>query len=247
MGITQIIPEYYEQVIPFSALPTSMVPGQIAWVPTCFIEHIPYVFEFERASPTDHYAINFSIRNMKDSDFKHKTKLPVKALNLNETEECLAYKAKKRPCILLAKNLTLEVPAALKGTSQKFQKGLLHDAALFLPLFGIDSPEHKGGIPAAMIDRIKVLMYEQFFYFKKGTLPKSQNFLIENSVGRFDRIFISTLSHPTISVLDGKLTQDTRDLVLASFARYLNIPLAQEQAETFSAILQLAQETLPIK
>lgn len=245
MGLTQIYDDYYEIVKPFNAGPTNMCVGQIAWVPAYFIEQIPYVLDFERETPTDHYAVKFKIRKMGNTDFLRRTKLPVQGMSLFETEECLAVKAKKRPCIMLAKNLTLSAPAMGPGITQKTKTHLLHDAALFLPLYGVDDASHVGGIPQAMVDRIKVLMYDQFFYFKKGYVKESKDFMVESSVGRFDRMFVSTLLHPAVSPTDGKLTNDILNVVVASLARYLKLPLEKEKAETFATIISLVQEAMP--
>jgi hypothetical protein len=184
---------------------------------------------------------------MASGDFGRKSKLPVQGMPLNDTEECLAVRAKKRPCVLLAKNLTLSVPSNM-GTTQKKTSHLLQDAALFLPLYGVEDANHVGGFPQPMVDRIKILMYEQFFFFKKGMVQGStRDFLIEDSVGRFDRIFVSTLHHPAVSPLDGKLTSDVMNVVSASLARYFKLPLEAQQAETFTALLSLIQESLPTK
>jgi hypothetical protein len=43
----------------------------------------------------EHYATKFSIRNITDGDFKKKTRLPIKALSLRETEELVIHRPNK--------------------------------------------------------------------------------------------------------------------------------------------------------
>ena len=75
--------------------------GQIAWVLTPFTDGIPQIMKVERDSPEDHFASKSQLRNMKESDFRKKQKLPIKLLNPGETEELVVVRSKLRPCIVL--------------------------------------------------------------------------------------------------------------------------------------------------
>src|SRR5206468_11905757 len=98
MGVTQLISPFYRQLDP-QTFRSQFESGQIAWVPTPFAADIPQIMEVERESPDDHFASKFQIRNMKESDFRKQQKLPIKLLNLGETEELVVARSKLRPCI----------------------------------------------------------------------------------------------------------------------------------------------------
>src|SRR5438128_6367899 len=78
MGVTQLISPFYRQLDP-KTFRSQFESGQIAWIPTSFAADIPQIMEVQRESPDDHFASKFQIRNMKETDFRSKTKAPDKA------------------------------------------------------------------------------------------------------------------------------------------------------------------------
>src|SRR5881296_3540205 len=79
MGLTQLISPFYRQLNP-TTFRSQFESGQIAWVPTPFAADIPQIMEVQRESPDDHFASKFQIRNMKETDYRKKQKLPIKLL-----------------------------------------------------------------------------------------------------------------------------------------------------------------------
>jgi hypothetical protein len=96
MGITQLIDTFYVH-LPKDTYAKTPVMGQICRVPILHLNQIPIVFDVERSDPSEHYATTFSLRNLREDDFRAKGRLPIKMLNLRETEVPLLYKSKKRP------------------------------------------------------------------------------------------------------------------------------------------------------
>ena len=89
-------------------------------------------------------------------------------------------------------------------------------------------------------------MYEQFFFFKQGTIPNTTtDFLIESSIGRLDRMFISSLHHPAVIPTDGMLSADAINLLMSCIGRFLKIPLSETQEANFQTILDLIKDSLP--
>jgi len=106
MGITQIIDPFY-QSLDLRALKNKSVVGQFCWIASHHIDKIPRILEVERADPKELYATTFKLRNMSDSDFRKKTRLPIKSLTLHETEELVIHRAKKRLAVTVAAENTI--------------------------------------------------------------------------------------------------------------------------------------------
>jgi hypothetical protein len=160
VGISQIIDPFYKLLDPLKAKRERVI-GQICWVPITHLDKIPRVLDVERADPTEHYATKFKIRNMTDQDFKKKSRLPIKALNLRETEELIVARAKLRLAIIVAtdKNTTFS------DFQREFSKNHLQEEnILIVPLYGVESVNHSGGYPQRMVARVKAMYYRQLFY-----------------------------------------------------------------------------------
>lgn len=245
MGITQIINPFYK-TIPFSNSPNKMQVGQIAYVPAQFVEIIPNLFEVERAVPTDHENVKYKIRPVTASDFRRKSKLPIKGLNLNETEELLASKAKLRPCILLARGNTLDADDAVKAAIGR-RKHLLRDDAIFVPLYGTVRPDHSTGFPQALVNRIRVLMYRQFYYCPPFTPKKTDcDAFIEESIARLDWMFPCSLHYPAVQPMDIALQDNALKLLLTMAGELLQIPLSEAQVENLSVIKEVVRDSLDL-
>lgn len=162
MGVTQLIEPFY-QLLPAEIFRRAPTPGQLCWVPVPFLEHAPFIFDVERASSEEHYATQFSARPMTDQDFRKKERLPIKALRLKDTEELLAVRAKRRPAIILSDYCTVRADLQ-KLLREKAKRHLQEKSLLVIPLYGIESESGLGGFPPIMVARIKVLLYDQFFF-----------------------------------------------------------------------------------
>jgi hypothetical protein len=126
--------------------------------------------DVERADPQEHYATKFSIRNMTDGDFKKKTRLPIKALSLRETEDLVIHRAKRRPVVIVSGENTIfdDVNTLLLQIGRKH---LQEESLIVAPLYSVESGDHEGGFPPVMVARIRALMYKQFFFCPKGNSP----------------------------------------------------------------------------
>ena len=201
MGVTQLISPFYRQLDP-KTFRSRFESGQIVWIPTSFAADIPQVMEVQRESPDDHFASKFQIRNMKETDFRKKQKLPIKLLSLGETEELVVARSKLRPCVVLKigqtsfADLTKALKQAGKGHLEK------EDFAV-IPLYSVEKEDGDAGFPAVMVARIKALMYPQFFF-----CPKHGVAVRNNSVGRLDRLFVARPVFPAFQPTDAALTPD---------------------------------------
>lgn len=230
MGITQVIDPFY-QSLDLRALKNRPVVGQFCWIAAPHIEKIPRIMEVERASPTEHYATKFKIRNMTDKDFRRKEKLPIWSLTLRETEELTIEKAKKRLAITVAAENTIfnDINETVAG-----REHLQEENILALPLYGIESAGHEGGFPPAMVARIKALMYRQFFY-----CPYKAP--VYEAVVRLDRIQPVIPHYPAWMPENIALSGEALGVLTGLLREYFGAP----QDEDMKALREIVQDALP--
>jgi hypothetical protein len=193
--------------------PGEFKPGQFCRVVTPHSDPVPRILDIERSTPQEHEEVRFELRNAcRAGDFKRRDRvLPIKYLNLKSHEELLAQRAKKRFGIILATEVDIfpEVTRLLK------QKGKKHyqDNVLFVtPCYNIETAERFSGFPPQMVERIKYLIYKQFYYFP-NKLPQ-----FTEGVARFDRIQIVSGRDPSaIEPIDVSLSHELLGLFLAMF------------------------------
>jgi hypothetical protein len=181
MSIEHLIDTFYKN-LPESIFRKEIVIGQLCWIPAPHLNKIPMILEVERADPREVYATKFRVRNLLETDFKQKAKLPIKSLNLRETEELIVSKAKKRPAIVICNSTTIydDITKLLKGLGRLH---LQEECLIAVPIYNIETDEHRGGFPPIMVSRIKALMYSQFFY-----CPPLLKAGLSGGVARLDRL-----------------------------------------------------------
>ena len=234
MGIVQLIDPFYVELSGDTFRRTSVV-GQFCWVPVTHLDPVPRILDVERADPQEHHATKFSIRNMTDGDFKKKTRLPLKALSLRETEELVIHRAKRRPAIIISGETTIfdDVKSLLQ---QMGRKHLQEENLIVAPLYSVESGDHEGGFPPVMVARIRALMYKQFFFCPRGNSP-----LIEDSIIRLDRLHAVVPNFPAYIPEPYSLSADALGVLMAMLRSLFG---AKEEPE-FEALKELVFESLP--
>lgn len=210
MGITQIFPQFYEDVPQNGAAQV----GEFCWVP-CPDPRF-HVLENTRETPE---ATKVCEVRLVDFDatvhFKAKDKLPT-LLTKNEKEEALMHRAKRRPCLVLCR-ACIDDLNTLKDTQQERLARALGDA-LFLvaPLFSCASPSKTTQFTPKVTARIRALYYPHLAYMRdfKGEEP--------GSILRLDRIFPTTLGVGMTRV-GKRLHPDVMQLVHAQLAEVLGM------------------------
>lgn len=186
--------------------------GHFVWCPVPHLEEVPRILEVERASSETHYATRFRIVQMDGTHFKEKQKLPIKSLSLQDTEELLISKAKKRPCVVVACQNTKFNDAA--GTTElKGRKHLQDDSMILAPIYGTASLDDEKGFPPKMVARIRVFLYNQFFYLPKSC-PKNGIGIQKEGVVRLDRLFSASLNRGVVT-MGIRLTTEPLSLLMA--------------------------------
>jgi len=234
LGIVQLIDPFYLK-LPDDTFRRASVVGQFCWIPVTHLDPIPRILDVERADPQEHYATKFSIRNMTDGDFKKKTRLPIKALSLRETEELVIHRAKRRPAIIISGESTIfdDVRALLQ---QMGRKHLQEENLIVAPLYSVESGDHEGGFPPLMVARIRALMYKQFFFCPRGNSP-----LTADSIMRLDRLQAVVPNYPAYVPEPCSLSADALGVLMAMLRSLFG---AKEEAE-FQTLKELVFESLP--
>ena len=212
--------------------------GHFVWCPVPHLEEVPRILQVHRATSEAHYATKFEVVQMSGEHFKEKQKLPIKALSLGDTEELLISKAKKRPCLIVACHNT-----AFKDTrGAKELKGRTHlqdDSMILAPIYGTATPDEHKGFPPIMAARIKVFLYNQFFYLPKRC-PKTNLGFEKEGVVRLDRLFPASPNRG-VAPIKMKLSEEPLVLLMAVLReRFGALP-----NEDLKTVRELLYETLP--
>jgi hypothetical protein len=234
LGIVQAIDPFYVK-LPGDTFRRASIVGQFCWVPVPHLDPIPRILDVERADPQEHYATRFSIRNMIDGDFKKKTRLPLKALSLRETEELVIHRAKRRPAIIISGETTIfdDVKTLLQQIGRKH---LQEESLIVAPLYSVESGDHEGGFPPVMVARTRALMYKQFFFCPRGNSP-----LTADSIMRLDRLQAVVPNYPTYVPEPYSLSADALGVLMSMLRSLFG---AKEEPE-FEALKELVFELLP--
>jgi|GEM_PF-5365060 len=223
MGISQIHDQFYEKVLSYkSSNIEKLLPGQIVWVPTPFLDKNMLVIEFERAKREDHNNIKFEFKRLNSSHFKKKSdRLPIPNITLNETEELMAFKAKKRPCIFLGK-AEFNLCGEEKKTLTRGKKHLLSKDYLFLPIYSTHQNDELKGFPTNFVLSIKHFLYTHLVYLPACTLKDLKtNLALKEGIIRLDRLFVTSPVVPNISPTDIKIHDDYMKIIKYHIKEYL--------------------------
>lgn len=131
---------------------------------------------------------------MTDEHFKRRPerdRLPILGLNLGEKEELLAYKAKRRPGIVVACNASKVLPADISVRSLPAHHTDLR--VVVAPLYGIATESDPKGFSPKLWQRIRHLLYRQFFPCPRWSEKRPSRMFpaatsLEEGVARFDRL-----------------------------------------------------------
>jgi len=231
MGILQIFENFYESV-PGRTPPEV---GHIYWVPTPDISEVPLIMDAQRASPTEHEISSFEIQQISNHHFKSRDRLPIKKLNLGETEELIVAKAKKRPSVVLASICTDDVDSLPEGAQKRLAKPLGKKCYLVAPTFSTTTMMDPGTFGPVLVARIRALKYHHLF-----CLPDPSKTSVPSSIVRLDRIFPTFLGRGC-EHFGLKLHEEPFSILQSQF----NILSGGNNSEPYELVKELVKEALP--
>jgi hypothetical protein len=154
--------------------------GRLIWG---FVPHVPQVpmvlIPIGRSDPTDHERMQYKLEPLKAVKYSKLPRLPVAALPLLEGEVLSAYKAKKRPLLVVSTGGP-EIPKEITGGSPKWQT---LPAMLVAPFYGAGFDGKRAGFNEEFVRRIRRCEYPQYLYDK---LPHGGR--TEESILRLDHL-----------------------------------------------------------
>lgn len=185
MGFTQLVRPYFAPLNDVSRLQM----GQFAWIPVPNLESRPHVLEAERIDERSHSAAKARWVPVGNNHFKRRRdkELPILSFHLNETEELLCYKAKKRPAIVIARFASIWGGLDKKDARPHHEE----DRVVFVPIYGIRSDDDPNGFGPVMHLRVRHLVYQQYFpidEWKERRAGVLNACSIGPGVARFDRL-----------------------------------------------------------
>ena len=183
--VSTLIP-YYEKTPTVIGAPAI---GQVAFTPVMYLEHRPKVADPVRSDPFTHTQADVTIRPMDDkSDFRPKRRLPIKALNLGETEELIVSRAKQRPCLILAATSAININSLPAGRQRNQALNAFPRSYCLAPIMSVGTAEKPTAFGPVMTARIKCMMYPEFIF-----APQSGMVLTIPGIVRLDGLFWSHL------------------------------------------------------
>lgn len=225
---------WYDVIDNFYKLKTScnIEEGDIVYCVCSYNEPDLRVLDSARNSTTEHKDI---IGNICGVDFsKHFTsekKLPIKLLNIKDTEEIILKKAKLRPCIVLKiikrKHIGIELNT--------------DDLFLLLPLYSLtNSTGFEYKFNEKIVAKLKSLYYPEYFYFPKKV--KGYSPFYKDSFLRFEEMFLTYSKHMHRTTKDSYcISKELLNILLEIYKLYFcGLPLSED----VDTIIMLARESL---
>lgn len=235
MGITQVFDKFYEP-------DTNSLPqlGSVYWVPTPEVPEVPKILEVRRASPEEHEITDFEFVEIADRHFKPNSRLPIKRLNLGDTQELLITKAKKRPCVVLGKGFISsdKIESIADGEQRRQAKHLHKPTHLVAPMYGCATYTDRTAFGPILTARVKALWYPHLCYMP----PLNPKDLASNpgSILRLDHIFPSHLSRGAERA-GIKVTDEVLEIIMDQ----LGVVCDQPESENLVLVKDIVKDCIP--
>lgn len=134
--------------------------GSLIFAFSPHIDQIPYTFKpIGRTVATEHGEAKVRVEPLKVDAPLQQTDLPVAAMTLNQNEVFAAYRAKKRPCLVLSAK-SIEVKKELIRGKPKHSTTPTFLAA---PFYGVVN-NNRAGYSKEFIERVRHCEYPQFHW-----------------------------------------------------------------------------------
>ena len=151
------------------------------------------------------------ITPLRIKDHRPKENLPVAALSLDEGELWTAYRAKKRPCLVLG----TEQPKVDDKLRRDMPRKLTSPTILVAPYYGADKDRKRAGYNPQLVERIRHAEYPQFLL---DQLPIGGP---KESILRFDHIQPIGLHYYAYEHSGDSLSDEAVELILDDWLKWL--------------------------
>lgn len=235
MGISQLFDKFYEP----DSSPTPEI-GSVYWVPTSEVTEVINILQVKRATPQEHQITDFEFVEINSDHFKSTDRLPVKRLNLGDSQELVVTKAKKRPCVVLGKATIppSQIESISDGAQRRQAKHLKRSLYLVAPFYSCAKYSENSTFGPILTARVKALMYPHLCYMA----PLNPNETASNpgSIIRLDQVFPTSLGRGTEKA-DLKVVEDLMEIILGQFQVVSDLP----EVEALTVARELVKDCLP--
>jgi len=156
-----------------------IVRGSLVWAFLPHVDQVPHtIIPKGRIDPKCHDKAYVQIRPLDIRQPQARHDLPVSATTLYDREMWCAYRAKKRPCLVLGE-ISKKVEAVDRAGMSKRKTA---QTVMVAPFYGVDQSGKREGYPPAFVGHIRHIKYPQFFW---DMLPSGNTV---ESIMRFDQL-----------------------------------------------------------
>ena len=232
MGFLQLFDEFYTDSEPTGAPAV----GDIYWAPVPEVNEVPRILDVLRADPEEHSATSFEIVDIKREHFSQRDRLPIKRLNLGETEELIIAKGKKRPVLVLSRNVVPDITSLPRGSQRRMAQSVGRESYLVAPFYSVSLPPHRTTMfGPVLVARIRALRYVHL-----ACLPARGKPGVPDSIVRLDRVFPCYLSRGCEKSGD-RLADEPLEIIQAQLA----LLTGGTNTEPYNLAKELVADTLP--
>ena len=129
----------------------------------CFVPHVdqvPYQFRpMGRSEATEHGAATVMVEPLRVGAPLTPLNLPVAAMPLHKNEVWAAYRAKRRPCLIISS----DCPEVERKLTRGKSKSATAPTMLVVPYYGVAHGTNRAGYHSEFISRMIKCAYPQFF------------------------------------------------------------------------------------
>ena len=173
-----------------------------AFVP--HVDQVPYTFDpVGRHQPHEHTTAEVRIAPLRITKARRTTNLPVAAMPLHSGEVWTTYRAKKRPCLVIACDNPIVERTLVRGMPKRSSA----PTVLAAPYYGADKGGKRSGYNPVFVERIRHCEYPQFVW---DSLPISGP---DESILRLDHIQPIGTNHNSYELSGFELSADAIEVV----------------------------------
>lgn len=169
------------------------------------VDQVPYSFEpVGRADATRHDKATVRVSSLKVDQPLKRTDLPVAAMPLFAGEVWAAYRAKKRPCLVISCDNPLVDDSLTRGTPRSSTAPTM----LAAPYYGVDKDGSRAGYKPHFVERVRHCEYPQFVW---DCLPISGG--PRESILRLDHLQPIGAHYNAYKLSEFKLTNEALEII----------------------------------
>lgn len=167
------------------------------------VDQVPYTVQATaRSVATEHDRANIEVKPLSIKQPRSRAALPVAAMSLHEGEIWSAYRAKKRPCLVVS-NISQSVDKQLTRGKPNWTTA---PTVLCAPYYGATQGK-RAGFSVEFVSRIRHCEYPQFFW---DVLPHERG---EESIMRLDQLQPVGIHHNSYELSGFRLSDDAMEIM----------------------------------